>query len=91
MLGDLLLAGCLDAADALHEEFDDVLCVVRVRLVHLHAHVLDRVLTPQAELTLTQQHQRQRDLIHYHVDVLLYHFPSWLEFECDLCCFECCA
>ena len=47
----------------------------------MQADILDGVLGPQLILRLRQEHEREGDLIHYHVDVFLNHATRHLKLD----------
>jgi hypothetical protein len=62
--------------------------IERVRLINLSAYVLNRVLLPQVNICLSNQHQWKTDLVHYRIDVILNQHSSCTELEADLDSFQ---
>ena len=88
---DLLFSGGLNVANTLNKKLYNAFGVERVRLVHLHTHILNRILCPELILTLAEEHQWERNLVHYDIDVIIDHPPRLLELQSNLDCLQCCT
>ena len=78
---DFLFPVGLDAANHAHHHLDNHLRIEGVLMIYLHSHVLNGVLCPELVLSLCDEHQGKRDLVHNHIYVVLDHLPCDLKFQ----------